>query len=329
MTNPTSSSLPEGYPITSLLARNSLNMLCGAPFSGKTTLLAHEVSRYLRDGTLFGSQAPTDPAGTPFLARVGYVICDRIALDSLPIFPASIPIVGRRTSGPRALDSRLTTLQSLYEEFPEPRPQLLIVDGLQSIMPSGKIMDMVEVTRWCFDLGQWCQENDVTILGTASTPKVKPGEPTYALHDRICGSIAWALSMHLILVLDYADQRSDQEIAQARSERGSMRILYRLRHDHSSPPPLYYDFDSTGAFDPVATPDPPHTEAEWKLALIAMAEQHAGEAIRTAQIIEWAASLGVSRPTAERWIVEMTLTGRMERLSKGVYKWLDKPAPTC
>jgi hypothetical protein len=333
--NPLTVPLLPDYPITESIPRNSLNMLCGASFSGKTMLLRSELAAYLRTGVLFGSPAPMFPMDDPepapiplpMVARVGYLACTDSS-TKVPIMPAGVAVLSWRKHLRRD-DERPVTVDYLWHKFPEPRPQFLVVDGLQLLMPGGKVNDMCEVARWCAELTNWCEAMDVTILGTANTPKTKPGDPSYANQDRIAGSMQWAASVHNLLVLDLADQREETELRKKSIERETTRVLTTMTHGRRSVAPVYYDFDSEYRLVPTLTPSAQMSELEWHVALASTVAAHAAEEIRTAQMHEWGEALGLSIPTINRWIAEVRVEGKLDQIRKGLYKWVDKPAEKC
>jgi hypothetical protein len=318
MTATTAPLLP-GFNITTHIPRHSLNIICGPPYSGKSKLIQTAVRTYLDHGEWLGTHAPQfEELGLPMVARLGYIAPEPLDL------PTQVPqIHWHAYKYSRINDERPLTLEWLYEQFPAPRPQFLIVDRFQALMPGGKINDYCEVGKWCAHLARWREEHDVTMIGTASTAKVKAHEDRYMPHDQILGAVCWAEDAHAAWMLNVSEpkQQKPEEV---------VRIVIGLTHGELTRTHTYYDFDSDGRLVPTLEA-PVMSDLEWRVALEATVAAHASaEPVRTAQIIEWGVTLGTSRASVERWIADMLLDGKLEKVSQGKYKWtLDNGAKPC
>lgn len=300
-------------PITDFIPRHSLNILCGPPFAAKDKLLRTAVRDYLAAGHWLGSRAPISDDGEPELARVGFIGPGRS-------LPSEVAYVSWATWDSRSVAP--ATLPALYDQFPEPRPQLLIVDNIQSLMPGGKVNDYCPVMWWGRDLSSWMQAHDVTLIGLAPATKSREEEGGYPPFNRILGSVAWAQIAHTVWLLDLVDRRITAEAMAS-----SIRVLITMTHGPHPTSWVYYDLDSEGWLVPTLGPPAP-TEAVWRAALAASASAEDSD-IKTGQFVAWGDSLGVSKATVDRWLADMLDEGRIARIRKGLWKWLDKPATPC
>jgi len=311
--------LLPNYPVTDFIPRNSINILCGPPYSGKDKLLQTAIRNYTDHGEWLGSTAPLFPEmddPLPMTARVG-----AISATGLPL-PATIPQVQWKDFH-RKNDERPMTIERLFELFAEPRPQLLVVDGFQKLMPGGKINDYCEVAHWGSYLHGWCRSQDVTMIGTAPASKTREEDGGYAPHDRVLGSVGWAQLAYTLWLIDLVDRRNNEEAA-----RSTQRLLITLTHGPHPTSWVYYDLDSNDWLVPSLT-SPHACDAAWREGLAEMVAANSQNPLRTSQIVELAATLGISKPTVERWLHDMWDEGRILKIRKGMYSWVDKPKETC
>lgn len=325
--------LPAFDPVPGLLSRKTFSILCGAPFSGKTALILPAVQSYLQRGEFLGAAAPRHPgpgpdAGATQLARLGYLSCDRshsavarmlhgaqLPSLSLSTFPVVSWQAWRHSAladlPARAEPAPMSILDTLYQEFAPPRPQLLLIEGLQTLMPDGRMNDNAAVARWCSELNHWMDLNDVTILGTTATAKVKGDEKYQQTHDSILGAIAWAQHCHSLLHISRLDPEGSQT-----------RKLITMTHEHGEQAVgtqiTYYDFDSHRHLVPTVIPDNWRDQMWMRLQKIPE-----GEPITRAEFQLWGKEIGqCSVRLIDDWLAENTLPigGLLERVKKGVYR---------
>ena len=301
---------PDIDLVPGLLPRHTLSLLVGTSYVGKTALLLPALARYVSEGDLWGHPAARSPSGSLLCARVGYVVCDRtrdevatrLHLMALPELDwRRFPFVSwqdcRRGESP--------TLSELYEEFDNPKPQLLVVEAIQTLMPSGKISDYREVMQFVAVTKRWCRDHDVTILGTTLSPKAKEDEGHYAPFDMALGAGAWSAGTASLLALELADPFSSG------STQRKLTILTRT----SKPVIEYYDFNNAGHLVPTIRMD------DWRDAMNKQAAALApDELVTTAEVLEWGRSLGVSVRSAADWLAGAETEGRLEKVKKGTYR---------
>ena len=308
--------LPHHPVVPLLLPRASISLLVGAPYAGKTGLLLPALARYLTHGDFLGWPAARHPdSGHPMLARLGYLSCDRtlneIATDlhaataaGLHLPPDLLPYV----SGQNSLAADAPTLPDLYELFPRPRPQLLVVEALQALC-QGKVTDNQEVARFCAGVKRWAQQQDVTILGTVLTAKAKEGEGRYRSVDRPMGASTWANQAATLFDLSLADDDKPQE------QQSSLRKLVVYTR-HAAPAIQYYDFNDQHLLVPITEPE------GWRVLLAELAGKlEPGFPIPTREILGWSELVGARRPSVEKWLYEEAeALGLLEKVKRGTYR---------
>jgi hypothetical protein len=307
--------LSGGYPVIErLLPRNTVSLLVGAAYSGKTSLLLPACSDYLTRGEFLGYQAPVNSQGHIMQAPMGYMACDRtlgevsrsIHESGLPaLTPERFPVASWQSVINR--DAEFPTIHDLYATFPEPRPQFLVVEAVQALVSSGKISDFQEVTRFYGQLKRFCAERDVTILATTLTAKIK-GDESYSSQDRPLGSSAWASGAATLMVLDMADADQPEH------KQTTLRKLV-IRTRRQAPNILYYDWNMAGHLVPTLE------ALEWREALTTrLWSVKEGDPVTKATMVEWGESLGVRERAVEEWLTECVAGGSLERVKKGTYR---------
>src|SRR5262249_20533250 len=130
-----------------------------------------------------------------------------------------------------APQSTFALLEVLWAALPDPKPSWLILEGIQALLPGGKISDNAEVGRFCLAVRDWCEQHDCAALGPPPSPNTRLKDGGSRPRDKPLGAVAWAEAAHTLWVLDQPEAGS------------SLRELTCLTR-HAPSYTLWYDFDS-------------------------------------------------------------------------------------
>jgi hypothetical protein len=245
------------------------------------------------------------------MSRLGYLAGDRTMSQVARMFHScghqlpidQFPYLSWQNSLPKQ-DS--PSLDDLFDLFPQPRPQFLIVDALQTLMPSGKLNDYQEVMRYYAALKRFCTDRDVTLLGTVPTAKTGTGDDYHAPSP--LGSVGWEHGAETTIRVELVDARQPEE------KQGTMLRVY-IRTRSARPATLWYDFDSEGRLVPALTVE------DWSPALLTRLQAiPEGQPIPKRTFVTWGHELGRSETTIEGWLTDCIRRSVLERVKQGTYR---------
>lgn len=313
--------------VPGLFPRRSVNLLIGSIGSGKTTLALHELERYHASGQFLTCRLPEgqkpDQCGAICCSGTLESLYDRItALDlehlaDLTRFPIrDWQITASETS-------IADTLGRLHDELSRAARRtvhLLLIEGLQLMMPDGKVSDLHAVREFYRALGQFCLDRDVTILGTVGSPKARRGETYPVLGDRCYGSIAWGQEASTLIGVEVCrpDLAEEQRPRQRR-----VVIQVRAKADIEV---VWTLLQPDGRLDVLERPE---GDAE-VLAGQTLAERlraaPAGSQLTMRDFLDWGAGQDMSRRTVERWLTGQVALGMLVRQGSNRDRRFVKPS---
>jgi hypothetical protein len=285
--------------IDKLFPTREVHLIGGSSGSGKTTLLFQILQDWTAGNPVFGFQSYP----VPFV----YISCDR----SLASVSRTMSRIGFTFPRYSVVDSGLvgrsfTGDSGLLQSFRIPRTtKLIILDGMTSLCPDGKINDHKVVANFLANLATLCQARDMTIIGTVHATKTKENEKILKPRERIVGSTAWAAYSETIVILDPADATND-------SSRRILDIMPRnSAHIHKT-----LEFSPSGRLVEV---EDENTQSGKFLLEQYLDNYSTGQEIPTSALLD-ARDNGISLRTMERWIAELVTEGKLEKVRKGVYR---------
>lgn len=297
----------QEFLIQDIMPKREVHLLAGPSGAGKTTLAVQIIKSYLA-GDLIWSKA-TNPQG------VVYISCDRSmaslhrSLDRHGIdqsqFPAASARVICRSAGlpgkaPQVLKWALDK---------HPQAHLVIIDGLASLIPEGKLSDYSTVCTFLLYLADWCETNDKTILGLVHATKVKDSEKISNPRQQILGSVAWAAFSDLAIVVNPEDPEDTDN---------QNRIVRVLPRDAAEFTVRYTN--QSGHL--VEAPD--IQELDYQSILYQeLASFPKDRIIPTREFHELGEKFTIPLRTVERWITAAVEGGRIDRVGKGKYRKLE------
>jgi len=180
----------QSYLIEEVLPENELHIFAGPSGAGKTRLLFQGLQEWQQSGTFLGFKCKPFP-------ETLYLACDRSKAsveETLSSFPAM------RLDWDSIRGQGITSLNTLKSDHP--KVKFLIIDGIATLVPDGKVNEYGAVATFLCTLGKFCTANRITILGIGHSAKTKETERYSNPRQRILGSVAWAAYAETIFNLE-------------------------------------------------------------------------------------------------------------------------------
>jgi RecA-family ATPase len=186
------------YLIDEILPSREVHLLGGPSGSGKTTWWFQIIQDWAAGRDVLGHASHPVPWA--------YISADRSeegvlrVLERLHIDPATIPFLSVVDEDN---DSASHYISKALEKFPTAK--LLMLEGISSMVPvSSKQGDggYKAVTRFLRILGKLCRSHDITIWGSAHSPKMKAADRYTDPRQRVMGSVAWAGYTESIFIIE-------------------------------------------------------------------------------------------------------------------------------
>lgn len=181
--------MSQSYLIENILPENELHILAGPSGAGKTRLLFQALREWQQEGTFLGFKCAQFP-------ETLYLACDR-SQDSIEETLKSFPGLRLNWHSVRGVSSVIETTLVKF-----PKATFIIIDGIATLVPDGKINDYYTVSKFACHLGHLCTTKQLTMLGLGHSNKTKEGERYPDPRQRILGSVAWAAYTETIFNLE-------------------------------------------------------------------------------------------------------------------------------
>lgn len=308
-----------------VILRHSVNLLAGAPGTGKTTFLASFVKQIQLQQPIF----TLAPSPTPVYQA--YIAADRSWDDSTRKWfdIAEVELPHYSLQDDRSFKkSRLRRKQDRIAIFEEcvhrlspsgdgkfPNPTIIYVDPL-ALFLGGNLLDYDTCLVACSELREICIDRGIAIIGTAHASKQKndKNERYLRLQDRILGSAA---------LFGYTDTQlylaSPEETGNAN---GVYTFLWAPHHAKAAMFPLVRA--ENGLFQPAdgvtledgedaPTPQVVPPDAEWMLTFLATPRPFA-------DIVAEAEQEGMKRATLSRRLQLLRELGKVRVVTRGTYQ---------
>lgn len=310
-----------------VILRHSVNLLAGAPGTGKTTFLASFVKQIQLQQPIF----TLAPSPTPVYQA--YIAADRSWDDSTRKWfdVAEVEIPHYSLQDDRSFKkSRLRRKQDRIAIFEEcvhrlspsgdgtfPNPTIIYVDPL-ALFLGGNLLDYDTCLVACSELREICIDRGIAIIGTAHASKQKSdkNERYLRLQDRILGSAA---------LFGYTDTQlylaSPEETGNASGvytflwapHHAKAEMFPMVRGEHGLFQPadgVTLEEDEDGAEGPATTV--PY-DAEWMLPFLAEPKEFA-------DILAAAEAEGMKRSTVNRRLRVLKDLGKIRVVARGTYQ---------
>jgi len=282
------------YLWENILPSNTIHLLGGPSGAGKTRLLMGWLKEWQDKGTVMGMASPK--------CRIAYTAMDRVA-DSIRETLQDFGDLSNSLTWRSMIGRGFGDIKILLDDFPG--VDLLIVDGIGTLVPDGKIIDYGVVARFLTRMNLLCAQAKMTILGILHTAKTKENEKYINPRQRIAGSVAWAAYAETIFLLDplNPDQASSSNIRR-------LWVLPRNKKEFTTD----YRFDQNGVLTAESS-----TEIEtWDSREEAILAAIGGGSDRQ-DIVRNCFVYGISSAAVDRGLKKLLELGVIQRLSTGFY----------
>lgn len=293
---------PAHSPVPGLLARHTVSLLAGAPFSGRTRFLLPQLENYAAGLPFLGIPCPAPPE------QLGMILCgtepaaiqrrlDQLGLDHLSdpavfplaqwsgdikdpeeyglLFPDSFPLEG--------------CYRNLTDQAGGRPPRFIIIDSIQMLSPRGRASDFHSVSLLYYWLVAWCRYRNCTILATVVTAKARKDSGYTSVREGIFGSVAWSSRAHAVITIDECKVGDTYRKIQVTS-----------KSYFGAFPTLYATFGEYGRLVLCDDPDLPRTTYLEQLDQ-RLADADALEFTR-GDFLEWGEELAIGTRTVDKWI---------------------------
>jgi hypothetical protein len=302
---------PAG-PVPGLFNRQTINFIIATSGIGKTKFLLNQLENYATGGG-FLNYAP--PATGP--EQMGMIVCSRKKKDiertltPYPFLsnPNQFPIVmWKPEDGVPDYTNLVKAYEGLHQYLVEGnKVKFLIIKNIQFLLTSGKILEIKAVKDFCVSLHQFCEDKEVTIVGTTGMPKMKSTEIYPQLSDRIPGGGIWAPELNTLIGVEWTKLYRPVELRPP-----VRKITVQLQE---GPAEIHWGkFGADGRMDVspdyIPVDDPSATE---QLFLDRLEKAAAETTFKPAKFKEWAEEWKVDPKTVTLWATEAIRQGILRR----------------
>lgn len=303
-------------PLPPILLGGSVNVMAGAPGTGKTALIADVLRQFRDQEPVFG----LEPAAGA-LEGIGVVTADRswrksskywfdlVGFGDIPVYSIADDY-GFVKARLRKKSDRILILDECLEKLHHKPNSLILVDPL-AIFLGGALNDYDSCAVACLEIRDLCRRRQITIIGTAHAGKQKndKADRYLRLQDRILGSAAQ---------FGYTDT---QMYLASPEETGKPYFTF-LWHPHHAPAATFRLIQQkNGLFTTDGAPLPETEQTPGSLEII-LTLFPGTDPISFGDLATAATHLPqpLSRATVHRWVMKAIEEGLVERVKYGVYR---------
>lgn len=198
----------KAYIIDQLFPVGEVHLIAGPSGSGKTTWLFQMLQAWIKGEPVLDYES--------YPCKWAYIACDR----SLNSIRTTMKRVGVEFEKDVYVDSmvdniNLQTMEDVLARMQDKGVEFLVLEGIGSVVPGGKINDydiianfLRGLTRWCtnkrlsYDDEEPVETRKRTILATTHMPKMKEKEKYELGRDKVIGSTAWGAFSDTIVTIE-------------------------------------------------------------------------------------------------------------------------------
>lgn len=202
--------------VDQLMPTGEVHLIAGPSGSGKTTWLLQFLNEWSNGRPILDYDS--------FPRKWAYVACDRSIAD----VERTMSRIGVKFPGVM-IDSmvdniNIQTIDDVLARMATAEVEFLVLEGIGSIVPGGKINDyecvatfLKHLTRWCgnrsldpYSESGWKQGQKRTILGTTHSPKMKEKDVYTLGRDRVIGTTAWGAFSNTVFTLEQIVEKDNK-----------------------------------------------------------------------------------------------------------------------
>jgi hypothetical protein len=202
-------------------------------------------------------------------------------------------------------------------------PRFLLIENLQSLLPSGEITKQKDVASFMDQLREFANQHDCTILGTIGTPKMLKGQGYASLPERILGCIQWAEGADTLIGIETIAATAGNGLGREEAKRyrkvtvmpagaPEFQVCSRFEQDGRL---VLCDWPESRVWSPTGQPV---LEAR-------LAAEREGKQFSRGDFHAWGMQSDVSERTMDRWISACVRGGLLVREGQGPLTMYVKP----
>jgi len=191
------------YLIEQLLPTREIHLVAGAAGVGKTTWLLGVLMKWAKGESVLGFKSHP----CPWM----YVTGDRTkdgnirTATRMGIHPQELHIADLPMKPEEGLVQYLIKLKQKHPEV-----ELFVIEGFQSFSPNGKPNEYTPTAKFLRQLTEFCQRENVTIIGVCHSAKRKKNDYYESSRDRMMGSGAWSAYSDCFIIVESADPEDSE-----------------------------------------------------------------------------------------------------------------------
>lgn len=315
-------------PLPPVILGASVNLLAGAPGTGKTAFIAWLVRQLATGGDIFGLR-PKTPPYQAFIAADRSWIYSTIrwfqleGMDHLPAYSLQDD-AGFKKSRLRKKSDRIAIFEECLDRVSPtgdgkfPLGSLIYVDPL-ALFLGGNLIDYDACLVACSELREICLQKGISIIGTAHAAKQKADkkEQYVRLQDRILGSAA---------LFGYTDTQLYLAAPAELGRKPEDPYVFLWAPHHAKTAMFDLVRDEHGRFSPADGGTSPQPQPAAALlaspeAIWLRTEALGGDApVRLGKLLELAALQSISRSALYRYLGALEQAGQIESPRRGLWK---------
>jgi hypothetical protein len=187
--------VPE-FLIDKILPSREVHLLAGPSGAGKTRWLMHMLkNEWEKEIPILGHWSY--PVPWCYVAADRSIESVKRTFWDIDINPSTIDIIP-------AWGNDRKTLPQISDEIQKRQAKLAVIEGFTGF-PDG--VNPGSVRAFLCSVQSWCDQDELTIIGVAESPKMKPQERYENPRQRISGCAAWAHYTETVMLLEPKDVR--------------------------------------------------------------------------------------------------------------------------
>lgn len=285
------------FLIDKIMPVRSVHLFGGPSGAGKSRMLFQWFKDLALGNPIIGLTVPKP-------VRIGYVCLDRTdesvleTMECLDINPSDVPNFEFISCADRIVT--FAQIPHLFTQLPE----LIVVDGIPVLLPSGDINKYTEVANFMRHGIKLCKQYDTTFMGVLHCAKTKENERYLNPRQRISGSVAWAAFSETIFLLEPIKPESRDD------DRSTLTVLPRNAKK------IVKDF----VFNDKGQLIEYQVQEEQDKYNILMQLIPCDHAITRDHILDLAFNLGIARAQVDTWLKQCLEDGTLTKPEYGKYQ---------
>ncbi len=290
---------PVSYLVDRIFPTKEIHIIAGASGVGKTTWAFQMLDDWRKSAPVLGYNS--------FPCPWVYVSCDRskqsVATTLERVGVMGIPLFDARGVSEHEAEAFDVVLRGARQINPEVR--FIFVEAFSLLVPQVSFKDSYRVTaQFLSKLVKTLEKEDLTIIGTAHSPKQRENDQITDPRQMVLGTVAWGAFVETIIAI--------RRMAPKDPENQERQVLLLPRNAREQA--FKYNLDDNGRFVIVKVTSPEDVMS------FVVGRLPYDRDIPTSELIGLADGAGLPERSAYRWIKQAVVDGILTDLSRGIYR---------